>query len=435
MKLTLCAVMLASLAVLPSQGMAQAATSDGEVSHQGVQPVAVSSRAEETVSGINAFSLDLYRHMLADGGNLFLSPASVSTAVALAYRGAAGRTATELRSVLHYNADPKAYLPLSAEAFAAISPVGEARTLQMANAIWVQDGLPLHVDYRMDVQKYMSAGLHYTDFRKDHEKSRVEINAWVAKATSDRIRDLLERDKVTKETRTVLVNAIYWKGRWASPFDAKLTRTEPFRRLDGKKAPMLLMQQRGQFASLHRGGVQVIDLPYAGSNMAMTIFLPGDPEGFRRFESGLTDKKLSRWLNDLRSAPLRDTILTIPRMHAEWGMDLKEPLHDMGAPTPFSDAADFSGMAPLKGSGPGAEGLKITQIIHQARLDVDEYGAEAAASTAVTGDIISSGRRGPPPPPPVVFRADRPFFYLLRDRSSGLILFMGRHVMTNDRTD
>jgi serpin B len=168
----------------------------------------------------------------------------------------------------------------------------------------------------------------------------------------------------------------------------------------------------------------------------MTVFLPHSPRGLPKFEAGLNDQKLSQWLDELQAADTRDTILTLPRMHSEWGKDLKQPLSDMGAPTAFSDSADFSGIASFRGSEPVVVGLKINHVIHKAWLDVDEVGAEAAAATAVVEDIVTTGaKRGPPPPPPVIFRADRPFLYLLRDRSTGLILFMGRYVSKNDHMD
>ncbi len=191
------------------------------------------------IAGINAFSLDLYKRTLTRGDNLFLSPASVSTAVSLAYRGAVGKTADELRRVLHYTADPGAYFRASADVFATMNFSGEGNLLQTANAIWVQDGMPLNPDYLADVQRYMEAGLQRTEFPRRSRRSRAtDINSWVATATRDRITGLLQEGDVTKDTRAVLVNAIYWKGRWASTFDALATRTwSPSPGLDGVDQP------------------------------------------------------------------------------------------------------------------------------------------------------------------------------------------------------
>jgi serpin B len=388
----------------------------------------LSSEAKSAVAGVNAFSLDLYKRSLKPDDNLFLSPASVSTAMTLAYRGAVGKTADELRRVMHYDAAPDAYLRASGELFATMNVSGEGHMLQTANAIWVQDGMPLIPDYLADVQNYMKAGLQRTDFSADPEKARGNINDWVATATHDRITDLLQKGIVTDQTRAVLVNAIYWKGRWEAPFDVDDTKQEPFTRLDGAQQPTKLMHRRSDFAVVERGGVQAIELPYDGDDVGMVVFLPDSPDGLPGFEDGLSARELTRWFGALDAAHPRETVLTLPKMHLEWQHDLKGTLSGMGAPTAFSDGANFSGMAtlPYPGGNPLAGGLTIAHVIHKAWLDVDEEGAEAAAATGVvmTEEIVVAERR----PPPVVFRADKPFLFVLRDRRTGLILFMGRYV-------
>jgi serpin B len=381
----------------------------------------LSPEAKDAVAGINAFSLDLYKRTLTPGENQFLSPASVSTAVALAYRGAVGQTADELRRVMRYDAAPDAYLRASAGVFATMNFCRPGRLLQTANAIWVQDGMPLKPDYVADVSDLMAAGLQRTDFSADPTKSRTDINAWVASATRDRITDLLQPGDVTGKTRAVLVNAIYWKGRWGIPFDADDTKTEPFTQLDGRKQPTPLMHQRHPFAVVERDGVQAIELPYEGGEASMVVFLPRSPEALPRFEAGLTDRQLTHWFDALEAAKPRDTILTLPKMHLEKRRELQDTLVAMGATTVFSDAADFSGMAT-------SPDLKFTKVIHKAWLDVDEEGAEAAAATAVTMEIVVGAIKRVHEPPPIIFRADRPFLFVLRDERTGLILFIGRYV-------
>lgn len=424
----------AALAMSPVATIAQDAASNSAANAQADPYATIDARlppdAQAAVTGINAFSIDLYRLGLRDGTNLFLSPASVSTAVALAYRGAAGRTADELRKVLHYAALPDAYFRASAAVFATMTFSGNGRLLQAGNAIWVQDGMPLKPDYLADIATSMKAGVQRTDFAADPEKSRVDINRAVATATHDRVARLLEPGVVTHETRGVLVNTIYWKGRWQHPFPADATLNEPFWRLGGGTQSTRLMHQRGSFVVVERNGVQAITLPYVGGEVDMTILLPRAATGLPKLEAGLTGDELARWFAMVDHAAPRDSILTLPRMHLEWQRDLKDTLIAMGAPTPFGDDADFTGMVtfPYPGSRAGEIGLKISHVIHQARLDVDEQGAEAAAATAVMDVAVTAMRRGPPPPPPIVFRANRPFFFLLRDRRTGLILFMGRYV-------
>jgi serpin B len=419
------------LAMLPVPAMAQDGTPPpaAQTDPDARIDATLSPDAQAAVTGINAFSLDLYKRAIS-GDNLFLSPASVSTAVALAYRGAAGKTASELATVLHYSAGPDAYLRSSAAVLATMNFSGQSRVLETMNAIWLQAGMPLQPAYRADLQNLMKAEPRTVDFAANPGKARTEINAWVATATHDRIPDLLPAGLPTGATRAILVNTIYWKGRWELPFDATATAIEPFSRLDGTKQPARLMHQRSNCAVVERDGVQAIALPYVGNEVDMVVFLPHSPKALPRFETQLTDRALARWFETLDATPPRDTILTLPKMHLEAGFDLTDTLAAMGAPTAFGDDADFSAMVhfPYPGSGSHEVGLKISHVIHKAWLDVDEEGAEAAAATAIV-DIVTSGRRiSPPPPPPIIFRADRPFLFVLRDRRTGLILFMGRYV-------
>ncbi len=391
----------------------------------------VDSDAKAAISGINTFSLDLYRRTLTADENHFLSPASVSVAVGLAYRGARGRTAAELEKTFHFNKPPRDYLRANGQVLETMAFAGPRRELRTANAVWLQDGMPLLPEYEKDLTAFAEAGLQRVNFRGEANAARLKVNSWVAESTRDKIKDLLRPDDVTKQTRAILVNAIYWKGAWASVFDKKQTKTEPFTQLSGDQVSMPLMRQRSNFRVIEQGGFKAISLPYVGHEVEMVVFLPNSAKGLPKFEEKLTAADLASWLNELTNAEWRETILTMPKMHVEWRQDLKGSLLSMGATTAFSDDADFSGMAtiPYAGEVPQAVGLKIARVIHKTYLDVDEVGAEAAAATAVAMDIVvTSARKHPPPPPPFIFRAEKPFFFLLRDLRTGLILFMGRYV-------
>lgn len=382
------------------------------------------------VDGVNAFSLDLYKREIKPGQNLLLSPASVSVAVGLAYRGAVGQTADELNRTLHFNAPPAEYLRADAQLLAAMNFSGPGYQLQSANSVWLRTGMPVKPDFEADIARYAKAGFARTDFGKDAEASRLTINRWVEDATHDKIRDLLHPGDVTSFTAAVLVNAIYWKGKWGRPFAKSATKVEPFTTADGKRVQTSLMHAEAKFHVLERAGVKGIRLPYQGGEVDMVIFLPNSPGGLSKFEQRLTWPDLKRWLDDLKDRS-RQTIVTLPKLHLDWRSDLKGDLGSMGAPTAFGDEADFSGIAtlPYPGGDPNASGLKIAHVIHQTTIDVEEEGTEAAAATAVVMDMIVTGRRaGPPPPPPFIFRADHPFLFALVDNRTGMILFMGRYV-------
>ena len=236
---------------------------------------------------------------------------------------------------------------------------------------------------------------------------------------------------MTNKTRAAVVNSLYWKGRWAAPFAADATKSGPFTGLAGRRTETRLMHQRGEFRTAERQGVRAIELPYVGGEVSMVVLLPDAPSALPQFERQLTGGDLARWVKALEDASARDTALILPRMSLDWRKDLVPTLESLGAALPFSDDADYSGITvePFPGEVAGAKGLTIKHVIHQTRLDVDEQGSEASAATAVLTDVVVSGlRRGPAPPPPFIFRADKPFLFLLRDRRTGLILFMGRYV-------
>jgi serpin B len=232
----------------------------------------------------------------------------------------------------------------------------------------------------------------------------------------------------------VLVNSIWWKGAWSLPFPVAATRTLPFTDIAGRETPTPLMTVRGEYRATERGGTKAIEIPFVGDEVAMVVLLPKNAPGLQRLERELTPAEFARWVDRLEAAHSRNTVLTLPRMRLRWRQDLASTLSAMGAPTPFGDDADFSGIAamPYPGEIANAIGLKIKRVIHQTFFDLDEHGAEAAAATAVVMEVVVSGRSAAPPPP-FVFRADHPFLFMLRDRRTGAILFMGRYVSPEPR--
>lgn len=400
--------------------------------------VSLDSDAQALVESTNAFSLDLLREADARDANLIVSPASVSTAVGFAYRGAVGETASQLKSVMRYPFDPEQNLRASGALMATMSFSARGRDLRTANAIWLQEGMPLEAAFEQDMIAHAKAGIGRTDFRADPEAARKIVNRWVEGATSGNISELLQRGILTTKTPAVLVNAVWFKADWQSPFSKEATRSEPFTANDGSISTTSLMHQWGRYAAFRRDGVSVIQLPYKGGEVALVVFLPDKAGALPKFEEGLTPKALARWFADLDKTAPRDTLLTLPKLKLRWHADLAENLKRMGAPLAFSDGADFSAMArlPFPGGDPNEKGLKISHVIHEATIELDEAGSEASAATAVIMDVIvTAGRRGPPPPPPFVFKADKPFLFALRDLRTGLLLFVGHYVRPDQSQD
>ncbi len=411
---------------------ASAQVADSEPAPPAYRPVVpVDADAAQAAAGINRFSIHLYKASIQPAENLFLSPASVSIAVGLAYRGAVGPTAEELKAGMHYFADAKAYAPANGRLLKHLNYLSANNRLMIANSLWLQDGMPLRDDFAADMAAHYEAGLQRVNFRADPDAARLKINAWVETHTNDKIKELLAEPDITVLTRAALVNTIYWKGNWHVPFPRALTKNGAFTALDGRKLTTPLMQLRSHFAVAEFAGVQAIAIPYDRSDVSMIVLMPKSARALPGFEKGLIPEAMSEWLDKLDAAEPRDTILTFPRMSLKWRNDLVDTLQNLGMKTPFSDFADFSGMAqiPYPGEVEDAVGLKISKVIHQTFLDADENGSEAAAATAVLMDIIVTGKStAPPPPPPYIFRADKPFMFLLRDGRTRTILFMGRYV-------
>lgn len=377
------------------------------------EPPADPTAAAALAAGNTRFGLDLYGRLREAPGNLFLSPFSISTALAMTAAGARGTTLDEMREVLRLPADPH---PAFRALLAGLAPAGGGGRpfdLAVANAIWAQKGYPWRDEFKRLVADHYRAGANDAEFVGDPDGARKAINLWVQKQTRDVVKDLIPPDVVTALTRMVLTNAIYFKGQWAGPFDKPSTKPQPFHLAGGGTADAPLMYRMGPHRYAEGDGYQVLDLPYRGDRVSMTVFLPAKPDGLPALEKALTADRLAEDLGRLRTESR--VHVHLPRFKAEKQFRLKEPLQAMGMKAAFG-AADFSGMHT------GTEHLQITEVVHKAVVEVDEEGTTAAAGTAVVVGRAPS----PPPPPPKVFRADRPFLFLLRDAATDTVLFLGR---------
>lgn len=276
---------MVALLALSSPAFGQDLAGDGMDAAPIVQvPASLDADGQAAVEGINAFSLDLYRRTLISDRNHFLSPASVSVAVGLAYRGARGTTAVELEKTLRFGKPPRDYLRANAQILETMNLSGPKREMRTANAIWLQEGMPLAPDFAADIAHFAKAGVQRVDFPANPDDARKKVNDWVAERTRNRIKDLVTPVDVTKFTRAILVNAVYWKDAWTTPFDKASTRPRPFTQMDGQKRETPMMEQRRLFQVVQRGGVKAILLPYVGGEVEMAVFLPSSAEGLPRLD-------------------------------------------------------------------------------------------------------------------------------------------------------
>ncbi|WP_165226735.1 serpin family protein [Aquisphaera insulae] len=384
--------------------------------------VAASAREETmkaVVEGSNGFALDLYARLREKPGNLFFSPSSISTALAMTYGGARGETAAQMARVLHFPADRAALNEGYRALLEATRPPREdaGYRLSVANRLWGQQGFGFLPDYLALTRDVYGAELAQVDFGGAAEPSRKQINAWVEEQTRAKIKDLLPVGVITPLTRLVLTNAIYFKGDWTSPFDRNLTRDEEFHVTSDKttKVPMMHKVHDFRVAAVAADGLKLVELPYGKGDLSTVVLLPDAIDGLPALETKLSVAAVDGWL---ASGARRKVELSLPRFKVESQFSLAETLAAMGMPLAFNPKdADFSGMS--------TEGeLHISAVIHKAYVDLNEEGTEAAAATGVAMALRAAAR----PTPPVIFRADHPFLFVIRDNRTGALLFVGRIV-------
>ena len=366
------------------------------------------------VDGNNAFAVDLYAQLRKQSGNLFFSPESISTALAMAYAGARGTTAAQVAATLHFTLPPDRLHPAMGALLAGLNGPHAGYQLRVADALWAEKDFTFLVDFLKLTSSDYGAGFNRVDFKGAPEAARATINQWVEEKTEDKIKNLLPAGSVTPATRLVLTNAIYFKGDWQSQFNKALTKDEDFHvsATQSIKAPLMhLTSKLGYFTG---GAFQAVEIPYKTGELSMIVLLPNDTGGLSALEQSLTAANAKQWLAQLR--PGFNVVLTLPKFKMTQQFQLGGTLSAMGMPTAFErSAADFSGMT-------GKRDLWISAAIHKAYIDVNEEGTEAAAATGIVMRSMAMAR----PQPPIVFRADHPFLFLIRDNQSGAILFMGR---------
>jgi serine protease inhibitor len=476
------------------------------------------------VKASNDFACDLYRGLDQEnrGKNLFFSPYSINSALAMTLEGARGATAAEMGQVMRlpealrstggdakelpwttalyhqdfgalnrrFNApdDPvkdkaqrrrlaelrqeleqmnremvlldrqnqfqaasnlQAKGQKVADAINALQTQLDPYELRVANALFGEKTYPFERTYLDIIGKHYGSGLlRHADFRNSFPAERGKINAWVEEQTKQRIRDLIPKlpPELGSQVRLILVNAIYFKGFWMSPFDEKQTRKEEFLLADGGKQPVAMMRgysptgyaafnadgayfdtpheiaiEKGKAAqaTYPEDGFLMAELPFKGDRLSMTVIAPRKQEGLPKLEAGLTGEKLSAWLGKLQR---RAVILAMPKFKLETDYGLHDTLKNMGMTRAFdARLADFSGMSASRNPD---DQLFISKVLHKAFVEVNEKGAEAAAATAAIMVPKDAKRETRPFIPE--FRADRPFLFLIRDRESGAILFLGR---------
>ena len=371
----------------------------------------------------NRFSASLYRTITKGaenaGSNVFFSPFSISSALALTFEGARGTTADEIRSVFFFPANESVLRQGFNATNAAINQRNAGYTLSTANALWAENTSAFLPEYTNIAEQYYGANTTNLDFIGQPDTSRQIINAWVADRTNNKIQNLLPEGSISPATRLVITNAVYFKGTWEKQFDPNQTTDTPFTKPDGTTVVASMMQKTDKdavYPYAETADLQMLILPYTATNgtgLSMIVLLPKGND-LSAIDLYLDPANLSALE---QSASSRRVTVYIPKFKIESQYSLKETLSTMGMPTAFSTAADFSGMD-------GARDLYISDVIHKACIEVNEEGTEATAATGVVMNMAAVASGSEPPVP--VFRADHPFVFFIQENNTGTILFTGR---------
>ena len=365
--------------------------------------------------GMNAFTTDAYKQLAGGDANLILSPFNIATALSMASAGARGQTAKEIQAVLHLHYDPK-YDSALGVLLADLTKAGNTggNELHTANGLWVQKGFAIQPAFENTLTNNYRAALTALDFIANPEAARSQINRWTEEQTKDKIKNLFPAGSLDAQTRLVLTSAIYFYGKWQDPFIPSRTQSAPFVLPTGATTQANFMNQTAHFGYADTSSAEVLEMRYAGTGLAFDVLLPKTLTGLPDLEKSLTLENLTGWLGNLTT---RNVQVSLPKFRAESEFSLRNALSTMGMPTAFTDKADFSDIDPKRG-------LAISEVVHKAFVDVSEQGTEAAAATGIT--MRATAMRMPEQA--VVFRADHPFIFLIRDTSTGVILFIG-HLM------
>jgi serpin B len=411
----------ASSATTPATGSAGAQASQAPVSRPDAPPKVDPPAAEaltKMARASNQFGFDLYRASATEPGNFVMSPASLSTALAMTWGGAKAATAEQMKKTLHMEQSPKEVMDTSGRLASMLQDPSRPIKFRIANRLFGEKTYSFEASFLDATKAAYGAPLEPLDFKTGHEAARARINGWVEGQTEKRIKDLIPPRGINDQTRLVLVNAIYFLGDWQDPFEKDHTKPASFSTSATAKKDVPFMNQAESFGFVEKDGVKAVALPYKGGSMSMLFVLPDKVDGLPELEKSLDAAKLDALVKSLEQ---QRVLVSIPKFKIDppKTLEMGPALKKLGMVLPFDrDKADFTGIANPPSP---ADRLYVSEVFHKAFVLVDEKGTEAAAATAVP-----MARAGAAPSKPAEFKADHPFLFFIRDEASGMILFMGR---------
>ena len=364
----------------------------------------------------NEFALKLFYNLSKNNDeNIFISPYNISTALAMTYGGAKGKTKEQMRKALLFPKDEIALHNSFQYLIQNINELGIANDdleFKTVNAIWIDKSFEVKKKYEKLVRLKYFSEINGMNFANNPEDSRIKINDWVSENTENRINNLIPKGLITEQTRLVLTNAIYFLANWKNQFKKRYTKKTDFNLSSGEKVKVKMMHQTERFRYTENEKMQIIELPYKNDRLSMIIFLPKSTDS-KNFDSLLTIN-IFKSIQSLQSVKID---LFLPKFKFTYFSSLNDILKEMGMRNAFTERADFSGINKNK-----QEKLMISNILHKAFIDVTETGTEAAAATAVIMALTSA----PPSQKPITFKANHPFIFIIRDNQTRQIFFIGK---------
>lgn len=365
----------------------------------------------------NYFAFDILKQVADEKENLVISPFSMSTALAMTYAGARDLTARQMATTLYFSPDHTGFHAEYGTYLQELRQMaGENVQLNIANSLWLQKDSYFLPEYLDAVEANYGSLLFKVDYKANREVVRNNINDWVLEQTGNKISDLIAPGALTEYTRLVLVNAIHFLGKWSSEFNVEKTKKETFFGISGQNSLKDFMFQKGYYNYYENEKIQVVEMPYRGGQYSMALLLPVIDSGIEDMMKNMDAGLFATVMADMSRSHVD---LRIPRFEVETAVDLEVVLSEMGMPEAFSRRADFSGMT-------GTDSLMIDKVIHKAMIEVKEAGTEAAAATAVV--MVTKTSIEPEPEKTIIFNANRPFLFVIKDNTYNSIIFIGQVV-------
>jgi serpin B len=373
----------------------------------------------------NALALKTYASLREKPGNLVASPYGLSLALSMLLSGADGATRDELLALLATTAKQEQQLHAAQGELQRWLSGGGAggEQLDVAAAIFIQRDTDVLKEFLILLETQYQSEANVVDFANQPATARKVINDWAAEKTHGKINTVVAPDDISAQTRVMLASAVYFKGAWEHAFERDQTEKQPFYISADNTVDCQLMHQRGEFGYLHQDGLRMLVMPYRGRELSMVLILPDEVDGLSAVEERLNDETLTGWIAAAEKN-IVELPIWLPKFKLESGHALESTLVELGVKTAFDpNLADLSRIDGVRPTSAGAGRLYVDQLWQQAMIEVNEEGTEAAAVTTTTTTETDKEPADPPR-----FRADHPFLFLIRENSTGLILFLGRVV-------